>query len=56
MKAKNKDNKSDFGFDKQADGRIKLWPINQPMHHEFMTEAEFNARFEVIPEQTKTTP
>jgi len=55
MKATTKISKAEVGFEKQADGRIKFWPVNQPLHHEFLTEAEFNARFEVVTEQTKTT-
>ena len=55
MKAKTKNSKQEIGFEKQEDGRVKVWPVNQPMHHEFISQANFDAMFEIVPE-TKTEP
>ena len=54
MKAINKYTKTEIGFEKTTEGRVKLWPINQPMHHEFLSQADFDARFEIVPETTTT--
>ena len=55
MTAKSKTSKATFGFEKQPDEQIKLWPSKQPLHHEFISQADFEARFEIIPEQPTTT-
>lgn len=55
MKATTKVSKIEVGFEKQADGRIKLWPVNQPAHHEFLSQADFDARFDIVPETPTTT-
>ena len=52
MTATNKITKAQVGFENSEPGRIKLWPVRQPLNHEFLTEAEFGERYEVSTEPT----
>ena len=54
MTAKSKTSTTTVNFEPQTDKRVKVWPGNQPLHHEFLSQEDFDARFEIVPEQPTT--
>lgn len=50
MKAKSKTSSLIVNFEPQPDKRVKIWPGNQPLHHEFVSQTDFDSRFEIVPE------
>jgi hypothetical protein len=54
--AKSKLGSQKVGFEVQSDKRVKVWPGNQPLHHEFISQADFDARFETVPETETIKP
>lgn len=57
MTAKSKTSTGTFNYEAptEKEPRFKVWPGNQPLHHEFLSQADFDARFEIVPEQPTTT-
>ena len=55
-KAKSKIGKLEVGFSIQEDKRVKVWPGKQPLHHEFLSQSDFDARFEIVPEIETNKP
>jgi hypothetical protein len=55
MTAKSKTSTATFGFENHPGNLVKLWPTNQPLHHEFLSQSDFDARFEIVPETPTTT-